>query len=98
MLLSLLYFALGQLLRLLTVGGDRDHVARDVEILGGDPCQMHPARGEFDEEENIERLQPDSLHTEEVARYDARGLLGQELLPRRTITSRGRLKAVAAKH
>ena len=33
MLLSLLYFALGRLLRLLTMGGDRDHVARDVEIL-----------------------------------------------------------------
>jgi hypothetical protein len=29
MLLSLVYFALRQLLRLLTVGGDRDHVARD---------------------------------------------------------------------
>src|SRR5664280_2481443 len=33
MLLSLLYFALRQLLRLLTAGGDRDDVARDVEIL-----------------------------------------------------------------
>src|SRR5665647_2496877 len=33
MLLSLLYFALRQLLRLLTAGGDRDHVARDVELL-----------------------------------------------------------------
>jgi putative transposase len=33
MLLSLLYFALRQFLRLLTVGGDRDDVARDVEQL-----------------------------------------------------------------
>src|SRR5660397_120762 len=33
MLLSLVYFALRQLLRLLTVGGDRDHVACDVELL-----------------------------------------------------------------
>jgi hypothetical protein len=33
MLLSLLYFALGQFLRVLTLGGDRDHVACDVEIL-----------------------------------------------------------------
>ena len=33
MLLSLLYFTLRQFLRLLTVGGDRDHVARDVELL-----------------------------------------------------------------
>ena len=33
MLLSLPYFALRCLLRLLTGGGDRDHVARDVELL-----------------------------------------------------------------
>ena len=33
MLLSLLYFVLGQLLRPLTRGGDRDRAARDVEIL-----------------------------------------------------------------
>ena len=33
MLLSLLYFALRQFLRLLTAGGDRHDVARDVEIL-----------------------------------------------------------------
>jgi putative transposase len=33
MLLSLLYLALGQILRLLTVGGDRDRAARDAEIL-----------------------------------------------------------------
>ena len=33
MLLSLLYFALRRLLRLLTAGGDRADVARDVELL-----------------------------------------------------------------
>jgi hypothetical protein len=33
MLPSLLYFALRQLLRLLTAGDDRDDVARDVEVL-----------------------------------------------------------------
>jgi len=33
MLLSLLYFALRRLLRLLTASGDRDDVARDVELL-----------------------------------------------------------------
>ena len=33
MLLSLLYFALRQFLRLLTAGGDRHDVARDVELL-----------------------------------------------------------------
>ena len=33
MLLSLLYLAVRRLLRLLTAGGDRDHVARDVELL-----------------------------------------------------------------
>jgi hypothetical protein len=32
MLLSLLYLAVRRLLRLLTMGGDRDHVARDVEL------------------------------------------------------------------
>ena len=33
MLLSLVYFAIRRLLRLLTAGGDRDDVSRDVEIL-----------------------------------------------------------------
>jgi putative transposase len=33
MLLSLLYLAVRRLLRLLTAGGDRDRVARDVELL-----------------------------------------------------------------
>ena len=33
MLLSLLYLAVRRLLRLLTAGDDRDHVARDVELL-----------------------------------------------------------------
>jgi putative transposase len=33
MLLSLLYLAVRRLLRLLTAGGDRDHAARDVELL-----------------------------------------------------------------
>ena len=33
MLLSLLYFALRQFLRLLSAGGNRVDVARDVEIL-----------------------------------------------------------------
>jgi len=29
---------------------------------GPDPGQVHPAGGEFDKEQRIERLQPDSLH------------------------------------
>ena len=33
MVLSLVYFALRRLLRLLTAGGDADDVARDVELL-----------------------------------------------------------------
>ena len=33
MLLSLLYFALRRLLRLLTASGDRDEAAREIEIL-----------------------------------------------------------------
>jgi hypothetical protein len=33
MLLSLVHFAVRRLVRLLTAGGDRDHAARDVEIL-----------------------------------------------------------------
>jgi hypothetical protein len=33
MLLLLLYFAVRRLLRLLSAGGDRDDVARDVELL-----------------------------------------------------------------
>ena len=33
MLLSLIYLSVYRLLRLLTAGGDRDEVARDVQIL-----------------------------------------------------------------
>ena len=40
MLLSLVYFALRRLLRLLTAGGDADDVARDVELLVL-PHQLH---------------------------------------------------------
>ena len=35
--------------------------------------QMAPSRAEFDEEENVQRLQPNGLYREEVA--------GQQLLP-----------------
>src|SRR5660397_246250 len=57
--------------------------------MGGDACQVDPARGDLDKEKHIERLQPHGLHTEEVTGYDASGLLGQELLPRGTISARG---------
>jgi len=40
MLLSLLYFALRRLLRLLTASGDRDDAARDVELMVL-PHQLH---------------------------------------------------------
>ena len=65
--------------------------------MGRDAGQMHPAGGELNEEEHIERLQPHGLHREEVTGYDASGLLGQELLPRRPISSRGRRQTVATK-
>src|SRR5680860_309661 len=64
--------------------------------MGSDASQVDPACGEFDEEKNIERLQPDSLHTEEVAGHDAGSLLSQELLPRRTISPWGRRESMAA--
>src|SRR5660397_273830 len=57
--------------------------------MGGDACQVDPARGDLDKEKHIERLQPHGLHTEEVTGYDASGLLGQELLPRGPISARG---------
>src|SRR5680860_664668 len=58
--------------------------------MGGDACQVDPARGDLDKEKHIERLQPHGLHTEEVAGYDASGLLGQELLSTRAHLGAGR--------
>jgi hypothetical protein len=65
--------------------------------MGGDAGQMHPARGDLNKEEHIERLQPHGLHTEEVTGYNAGGLVGQELLPRGAVSSRDGRQTVATK-
>src|SRR6266545_6960122 len=44
---------------------------------------VHSPRRDLDEEQHIERLQPERLHGEEIAGQDARGLRAEELGPRR---------------
>jgi hypothetical protein len=61
-------------------------------------CSVTPAtwtflRGDLDEEQHVERLQPDGLHSEEVGGQRSLGLRPQELRPRRTRAARRRAEA-----
>src|SRR6266540_7027376 len=64
---------------------------REVSRLLGDPSGIripggaeHPnaPRGEFDHEQDVERLQPHGLQREEITRQNAAGLAAQELASR----------------
>ncbi len=70
----------------------------DVAGLLGDPGRIgvpshwgyvHPPGAELEEDERVQRLQPDRLHSEEVNRDDSPRLLAEELPPRRPSSGSG---------
>jgi len=63
--------------------------------MGADAGKVNPSCGQLDEEQYVERSQPDALHGEEVAGQDTARLAGQELLPRGSFSPWGGRKAVA---
>jgi len=80
-------------------------VHRDVSCLLGHPCRVgvgrdpgenDPPATEVDEEQHKQRLEPDRLHREEVARHDPLGLGSQELRPARSKPTRRRAQAVSS--
>jgi hypothetical protein len=60
--------------------------------------EMDAPRGELDEHQNVDSLQPHGFDGEEVASHNARSLLRQELPPRRAATPGCWPEAVAGKH
>src|SRR5215471_3766701 len=48
------------------------------------PSQVHAAAGEFDEEQYVQALQPNSINSKEINRDHARRLRAEELAPRGT--------------
>src|SRR5674536_178675 len=63
--------------------------------MGADAGQVNPPCGQLDEEQYVERSEPDGLHGEEVAGQDAGGLVDQELPPRGSLSPRRGREAVA---
>src|SRR6266568_639498 len=63
-----------------------------VRVLGH-PGDVDPAGGELDEEQDVERPQPDGLHGEEVGGQDAVSLASEEHRPGRTGASGRRPQA-----
>lgn len=62
------------------------------------PGQMNAARRELDEEQDVQRLQPDGLHREEVRGKDPVRLGPEELSPRRARSSRRRAELLHPEH
>jgi hypothetical protein len=67
------------------------------------PCGMRchsgcndPPGAELDEEQHVERLEPDRLHREQVARHDPLSLRSKKLRPARPRAARRRAEAVAS--
>jgi len=62
--------------------------------MGSDAGEVHASSVELDEEQDVQRLQPDRLNCEEVGGEDAASLGSQELRPGRPLTAWGRPEPV----
>ena len=67
--------------------------------IGGNACQMHPACPKFDEEQDIQPLQPQRIYGEEITGQDLLFVMRHEMPPTLgSITRQGRLNVVAFKY